>query len=170
MSHADTPSEGDIILYQTPEGTVTLEVLYEGETFWLDQTRIAELFGVDIRTISYHLREIYDSGELQRAGTLQKIWTVQTEGQRQVRREIEVYNLDAIISVGYRVNSAQATQFRIWATQTLREFVIKVFFLDDERLKLGPSKATLRKRSSVSKSKRAGRRSISRRTRNETTF
>lgn len=136
MSHADPPREGDIILYQTPEGTVTLEVLYEGETFWLDQKRIAELFGVDTRTISYHLREIYDSGELQRAGTLQKIWRVQTEGQRQVRREIEFYNLDAIISVGYRVNSAQATQFRIWATQTLREFVIKGFVLDDERLKL----------------------------------
>lgn len=136
MSHSDLPSEGDIILYQTPEGTVTLEVLYEGDTFWLDQKRIAELFGVDTRTISYHLREIYDSGELQREGTIQKIWRVQTEGQRQVRREIEFYSLDAIISVGYRVNSAQATQFRIWATQTLREFVIKGFVLDDERLKL----------------------------------
>jgi hypothetical protein len=111
-------------------------VLYESETFWLNQKKIAELFGVDLRTISYHLNEIYDSGELSREATLRKIWRVQKEGSREVRREIEFYNLDAIISVGYRVNSAQATRFRIWATQTLREFVIKGFVLDDERLKL----------------------------------
>jgi hypothetical protein len=91
---------------------------------------------VDLRTISYHLGEIYASGELSQDATLQKIWRVQLEGNREVRREIEFYNLDAIISVGYRVNSAQATQFRIWATQTLREFVVKGFVLDDERLKL----------------------------------
>jgi hypothetical protein len=130
------PHEGELILYQTPEGTVRVEVLYESETFWLNQKRIAELFGVDVRTVSYHLKEIYDSGELLAEGTLRKIWRVQTEGNREVRREIEFYNLDAIISVGYRVNSTQATQFRIWATQTLREFIIKGFVLDDERLKL----------------------------------
>jgi hypothetical protein len=113
-----------------------VEVLYEADTFWLDQRRIAELFGVDVRTVSYHLKEVYDTGELAPEGTLRKIWRVQTEGTREVRREIEFYNLDAIISVGYRVNSAQATQFRIWATQTLREFIIKGFALDDERLKL----------------------------------
>ncbi len=106
----------------------------ESETFWLNQ--IAELYGVDLRTISYHLGQIYDSGELSREATLRRIWRVQQEGNREVRREIEFYNLDAIISVGYRVNSAQATQFRIWATQTLREFVTKGFVLDDERLKL----------------------------------
>jgi hypothetical protein len=87
-------------------------------------------------TISYHLKEIYASGELTRDPTLRKILRVQREGSREVRREIELYNLDAIISVGYRVNSAQATQFRIWATQTLREFIVKGFVLDDERLKL----------------------------------
>ncbi|MCL2777400.1 MAG: virulence RhuM family protein [Polyangiaceae bacterium] len=97
---------------------------------------MAELFGVDLRTISYHLKEIYASGELTPEATLQIIWRVQREGSRDVRREIEFYNLDAIISVGYRVNSAQATQFRIWATQTLREFIVKGFVLDDERLKL----------------------------------
>lgn len=86
--------------------------------------------------ISYHLKEIYGSGELSREATLRKIQRVQREGDRDVARQIEFYNLDAIISVGYRVNNAQATQFRIWATQTLREFVIKGFVLDDERLKL----------------------------------
>lgn len=133
---SDTPNEGELILYQTPAGTVRIEVLYESDTFWLDQRKIAELFGVDLRTISYHLGEIYESGELTQDRTLRKNWRVQTEGTREVRREIEFYNLDAIISVGYRVNSSQATQFRIWATQTLREFVVKGFVLDDERLKL----------------------------------
>lgn len=136
MSESDKPTEGELILYQTAEGTVRIEVLYESETFWLNQKKIAELFGVDLRTISYHLSEIYASGELQQDRTLRKVWRVQTEGSREVRREIEFYNLDAIISVGYRVNSTQATQFRIWATQTLREFIIKGFVLDDERLKL----------------------------------
>lgn len=136
MTEPEKPDEGELILYQTPEGTVRIEVLYEADTFWLNQKKIAELFGVDLRTISYHLGEIYASGELAPEATLRKIWRVQIEGNREVRREIEFYNLDAIISVGYRVNSAQATQFRIWATQTLREFVIKGFVLDDERLKL----------------------------------
>lgn len=132
----EQPQEGELILYQTPEGAVRIEVLYESETFWLNQKRIADLFGVEVHTVSYHLKEIYASGELKQEATLRKIRRVQTEGNREVRREIEFYNLDAIISVGYRVNSSQATQFRIWATQTLREFVIKGFVLDDERLKL----------------------------------
>lgn len=132
----EAPREGELILYRTANDAVRVEVLYESETFWLDQRRIAELFGVDVRTVSYHLREVYASGELMPEATLRKHWRVQTEGNREVRREIEFYNLDAIISVGYRVNSAQATQFRIWATQTLREFIVKGFVLDDERLKL----------------------------------
>lgn len=136
MSEPERPNEGELILYQTQQGMVRIEVLFQDETFWLNQKKIAELFGVDLRTISYHLNEIYDSGELSREATLQRIWRVQREGNRDVRREIEFYNLDAIISVGYRVNSVQATQFRIWATQTLREFIIKGFVLDDERLKL----------------------------------
>ena len=136
MTEFDKPSEGEIILYQTLEGTIRVEVLYESETFWLNQKKIAELFGVDLRTVSYHLREIYASGELSQEATLQKIWRVQKEGNREVSREIEFYNLDVIISVGYRINSVQATQFRIWATRTLKEFVIKGFVLDDERLKL----------------------------------
>lgn len=132
----ETPQEGELILYRTADDALRVEVLYESETFWLDQRRIAELFGVEIPTISYHLKEIYSSGELAREATLRKILRVQREGNREVRREIEFYNLDAIISVGYRVSSTQATQFRIWATQTLREFIVKGFVLDDERLKL----------------------------------
>ena len=137
MSEPEKPDEGQLILYQTEAGTVRIEVLYQSDTFWLNQKKIAELFGVKLPTISYHLKEIYDTGELAREATLRKIRRVQREGERDVARDIEFYNLDAIISVGYRVNSAQATQFRIWATQTLREFVIKGFVLDDERLKKG---------------------------------
>jgi len=127
---------GELILYRTADDAVHVEVLYESETFWLDQRRLAELFGVDVRTVSEHLRNVYNSGELNEEATLRKIRMVRTEGSREVARDIEFYNLDAIISVGYRVNSAQATQFRIWATQTLREFIVKGFVLDDERLKL----------------------------------
>jgi len=119
MTDAEKPNEGELILYQTQEGAVRIEVLYESETFWLNQKKIAELFGVDLRTISYHLGEIYASGELSQDATLRKIRRVQKEGNREVTRQIEFYNLDAIISVGYRVNSSQATQFRIWATQTI---------------------------------------------------
>ncbi|MFA4965971.1 MAG: virulence RhuM family protein [Thermoleophilia bacterium] len=129
--------EGDIVLYQTPQGAARVEVLYGGETFWLDQQRITELFGVDLRTVSEHLKNIYDSGELVEAATLRKFRRVRREGSRDVRRTITFYNLDAVISVGYRVNSLQATTFRIWATQTLKEFVVKGFVLDDERLKQG---------------------------------
>jgi len=130
------PKEGELILYRTATGAVRLEVLYQTETFWLHQKQMAELFGVELPTISYHLKEIYASGELAPEATLRRIRRVQREGNRDVSREIEFYNLDAIISVGYRVNSTLATQFRIWATQTLREFIIKGFVLDDERLKL----------------------------------
>jgi hypothetical protein len=112
---------------------IRIEVLYEAETFWLNQKKIAELFGVDVRTVSEHLRNIFDSNELEQASVLRKFRTTAADGKSYL---VNYYNLDAIISVGYRVNSAQATQFRIWATQTLREFVIKGFILDDERLKL----------------------------------
>ena len=132
----DQPPKGDLIFYQTSEGKLRIEVLYEAETFWLDQKKIAELFGIEIATVSYHMKMIYESGELLPEATVRKIQRVQQEGSRAVTRGIEVYNLDAIISVGYRVSSAKATEFRIWATQTLREFITKGFVLDDERLKL----------------------------------
>jgi hypothetical protein len=127
---------GDLIFYRAPDGAIRAEVRYEGETFWLSQRQMADLFGVEVPTIIHHLREIYASGELQEQATTRKFRVVRTEGSREVSREISHYSLDAIISVGYRVNSVQATQFRIWATETLREFIVKGFVLDDERLKL----------------------------------
>lgn len=136
MTQQLVPQNGDIIFYSTPDGSVHVEVLLEGETFWLSQKRMAELFGVEVNTVNYHLKEIYKSGELKEEGTLRKFRIVQNEGGRDVTRELDFYDLDAVISVGYRVNSVQATQFRIWATQTLREFIVKGFVLDDERLKL----------------------------------
>jgi len=127
----------DIIFYSSPAGHVKVEVIFNDETFWLNQKRLAELFGVEVNTINYHLKEIYKSGELVEEATIRKIRIVQKEGNRDVSRDVDFYNLDAIIAVGYRVNSFQATQFRIWATKTLREFIIKGFVLDDERLKQG---------------------------------
>ena len=125
------------ILYTAPNGDIKLEVLIREETLWLTQKAISELFGVDRSVISKHLQNVYESGELDKDPTSAKIAQVQQEGSRQVSREVEFYNLDAIISVGYRVNSSKATQFRIWATKTLKEFIIKGFVLDDERLKQG---------------------------------
>jgi hypothetical protein len=127
----------DIIFYTDPKGHVRIEVYYEDETFWLSQKRLAELFDVEIQTINYHIKEIFKTGELEDGPTIRKIRIVQTEGNRQVSREVDFYNLDVVIAVGYRVNSHQATQFRIWATKTLREYIIKGFVLDDERLKQG---------------------------------
>jgi hypothetical protein len=126
----------EIILYTAPDGVAKVEVHFEDETFWLPQRRIAELFGVSVPTVNEHLATIFNSGELEREATIRKFRIVQIEGGREVEREVEHYSLDAIIAVGYRVNSKQATQFRIWATNTLKEFVIKGFVLDDERLKL----------------------------------
>ena len=114
-----------------------VDVLFEDETFWLTQKKMAELFGIGVQTISHDLEKIYKSNELNEMATIRQSRIVQPEGTRQVAREVEFYNLDAIIAVGYRVNSRQATQFRIWATQVLREFLVKGFVLDDERLKQG---------------------------------
>lgn len=125
------------LLYTAPNGEIRVEVLVQDESVWLTQKAIAELFGVDRSVITKHLQNVFESGELDREATSAKIAQVQQEGGRQVSRDIEFYNLDAIISVGYRVNSTKATQFRIWATQTLKEYIIKGFALDDERLKQG---------------------------------
>lgn len=127
----------DFLLYTSPDGAVKVEVFFEDETVWLTQKRMSELFGVEIATINYHLKEIFESGELSEAATIRKNRIVQREGEREVEREVNFYNLDAIISVGYRVNSVQATQFRVWATKTLRNYIIKGFAIDDERLKNG---------------------------------
>jgi hypothetical protein len=127
----------EILLYSVPEGKATIEVFFEEETFWLSQKKMAELFGVEIPTINYHLKEIFKTKELEGISTIRIFRIVQKEGSRNVSRELEFYNLDAIIAVGYRVNSIEATRFRIWSTKTLREFIIKGFVLDDERLKQG---------------------------------
>jgi hypothetical protein len=127
----------NIIIYNNPNGEVKVDVFVEGETVWLTQKSMGELFGVTKKTISEHLGNIFTSNELQKEATVRNFRTVQQEGERLVNRDIEYYNLDAIISVGYRVNSSKATQFRIWATQTLKEYIIKGFVLDDNRLKQG---------------------------------
>ncbi len=132
-----TDNSNDIIFYSTPTGNVKIEVIFNSETFWLTQKRMAELFGIESHTITYHLKEIFKTGELEELATTRKIRVVQKEGSRDVSRDLDFYNLDAIIAVGYRVNSYEATQFRIWATKTLREYIIKGFVLDDERLKQG---------------------------------
>ena len=127
----------EFLLYTAPNGAIKVEVLLANETIWLTQKRMAELFGVGVPAVSKHLDNIYESGELQREATVSVLETVQQEGTRQVTRKLEYFNLDAVISVGYRVNSAQATQFRIWATQLIKEYIIKGFAMDDERLKNG---------------------------------
>lgn len=134
---SDTLQHSEIIFYNTPSGDVKIEVIFTDETFWLTQKRMAELFGVEVPAINKHLSNIYETGELHKDATISILETVQQEGRRMVKRKVEFYNLDTIIAVGYRVNSHQATQFRIWATKTLKEFIIKGFVLDDERLKQG---------------------------------
>ncbi|AFL96340.1 virulence RhuM family protein [Ornithobacterium rhinotracheale] len=126
--------ESNIILYTTPQGKVTIDIRFEDETFWLTQKKLSELFDVDVRTISEHLQNIFKSNELDEESVIRKIRTTAADGKNYLTN---FYNLDAIIAVGYRVNSYNATQFRIWATKTLKEFIIKGFILDDERLKQG---------------------------------
>ncbi len=116
--------------------------MYQADSFWLSQKQLSELFDVDVRTVNEHLQNIYKSGELLESSTIRKFRIVQREGKREVAREIDFYNLDATISVGYRVNSAQATQFRIWATQTLREFIVKGFPLNSVDVKTKAAAAT----------------------------
>ena len=137
MSNEMIPPSNDLLFYSTPDGSVRVEVVFQDETFWMTINRMAELFGTTKQAISQHLQNIYETGELKREATVKEILTVQIEGDRKVSRSLDYFNLDAIIAVGYRVNSRQATQFRIWATNTLREFMIKGFVLDDERLKQG---------------------------------
>lgn len=127
----------NFILYTAPSGEVKIEIYIQNDTIWLTQQKIAELFGVSKSTISEHLSNIFETGELEKEATVRKFRTVQQEGERDVTRNLEYYNLDTIISVGYRVNSTKATQFRIWATKTLKEYIIKGFAIDDDRLKQG---------------------------------
>ena len=131
------PQQNNFILYTTPAGEVKLNVLLENETIWLTQKSMGVLFDTTPQNITIHLKNIFESGELNEKATCKEFLQVQTEGEREVARKQKMYNLDVIISVGYRVNSAKATQFRIWATNTLKEYIIKGFVLDDKRLKQG---------------------------------
>lgn len=127
----------EFLLYMSPNGEVKVEAFLHNENIWLTQNKIAELFSVAKSTISEHLSSIFTSKELEKEATVRNFRTVQIEGNREVERDLEFYNLDAILSVGYRVNSASATQFRIWASKILKEYIIKGFAMDDERLKNG---------------------------------
>ncbi|WP_419638187.1 virulence RhuM family protein, partial [Thiolapillus sp.] len=132
MSQTGLPENAEILLYGTDNGAVKVDVLYRDENFWLTQKRMAELFGVGVPAVSKHLKNIFETRELEEDRVVSILKTTAADGKTYRTR---YYNLDAIIAVGYRVNSRQATQFRIWATQTLKEFIIKGFVLDDERLK-----------------------------------
>jgi len=130
-------STAEFLVFTNQNKTSTIEVRFEDESIWLSQKLMAELFDVEVNTINYHLKEIYKSAEIQENGTVRKFRIVQQEGKRQINRDIDFYNLDAIISVGYRVNSIRATQFRQWATQVLREYAIKGYVLDKKRMENG---------------------------------
>ena len=130
-------NEIQFLLYNTPDENIKVNVIVKDETLWLTQKAMAELFECSTDNISLHLKNIYNDGELNEISTAEEFSVVQREGNRDVRRKTKFYNLDAIISVGYRVNSQKATQFRIWATQILKEYIKKGFVLDDERLKQG---------------------------------
>jgi hypothetical protein len=136
------PSKGEVIVYRTEDGQVKLDVRLENETVWLTQQMMADLFQTTIPNISMHVRNIFEEGELLPDATLKNFLTVRQEGSREVRRELEYYNLDMIISVGYRIKSHIATRFRIWATQRLKEYIVKGFVMDDERLKNPPVKGS----------------------------
>lgn len=130
-------NEFRFLMYQSIDEDISVNAVIRDETIWLTQKSMAKLFDVDVPAISKHLSNIYDERELMRDSTISKMEIVQKEGNRKVKREQNFYNLDAIISVGYRVNSYRATQFRIWATSILKEYMIKGFAMDDERLKQG---------------------------------
>ncbi|HSQ97814.1 MAG TPA: RhuM family protein [Rickettsiales bacterium] len=128
-------NKGNIVIYQLSDGTSKIDVKVENETVWFTQKQMSELLGVAENNITYHIQNVYKEGELKLEATTQKIRVVQKEGNREVNREVLFYNLDMIISVGYRVNSISAVHFRQWATKILKEYIIKGFALNDERLK-----------------------------------
>jgi hypothetical protein len=130
----NNPSKGEIAIYQTPKKEVELRVRFEKETVWLTQKQMALLFDKEIPTINEHIKNIYKEKELDKNSTIRNFRIVQTEGSRQVERAVEFYNLDTIISVGYRVKSIRGTQFRIWATKTLKEHLIQGYTINEERL------------------------------------
>lgn len=144
MNEPQQPPRGsELVLYQTEDGRTRIQVKLEGTTVWLTQALIAELFQITVPTVNEHLRGIYSDGELSPEATIRKFRIVRLEGKREVAREIEHYNLDAILAVGYRVRSHRGTQFRQWATARLSEYIVKGFTMDDERLKNPPGKGQI---------------------------
>ena len=135
----EADNNDNMLIYQSADGNIKIDVRFEKETVWLSLDQMATLFGRDKSTISRHVKNVFEEGELSPEATVANFATVQAEGNREVTRNIDYYNLDVIISVGYRVKSQEGTQFRIWATQRLREYIIKGFTLNDERLKTGSS-------------------------------
>jgi hypothetical protein len=135
-------TKGEIIIYNPDKGGVKLEVRLENETVWLTQQMMAELFQTTVANINIHIKNIYKEGELEREATIKESLIVQNERAREIKRNIIYYNLDMIISMGYRIKSAIATRFRIWATQRLKEYIVKGFVMDDERLKNPPVKGS----------------------------
>src|SRR5262245_14324108 len=129
--------QSQILIYQADDNKTRLEVKLQDETVWLTQKQMSDLFQKDVRTINEHIQNVFQEGELGREATIRKFRIVQSEGTRDVTRDVEHYNLDVIISVGYRVKSVRGTQFRIWATQRLRDYLVKGFALDDVRLAEG---------------------------------
>lgn len=130
---------GEILLYQNTDGSIKVDVRIENETVWLTQEQLGLLFGKAKSTISEHIKNVFEEGELEATATVRNFRTVRLEGNRHVERDLEYYNLDVIISVGYWVKSLQGTQFRMWATQRLKEYIIKGFTLNDDRFKTGNS-------------------------------
>ena len=130
-----TSSKGQFLVYSTEDGEIKIDVRLDNETVWLPQQQIAELFQTTVPNISMHIKNIFEESELTPEATVKNFLTVRQEGNRNVQRNLEYYNLDMIISVGYRIKSAVATRFRVWATQKLKEYIVKGFVLDDERLK-----------------------------------
>ena len=135
----EASNNDNMLIYQSADGKIKIDVRFRNETVWLSLDQMATLFGRDKSTISRHVKNVFEEGELSPESTVANFATVQAEGNREVTRNIDYYNLDVIISVGYRVKSQEGTQFRIWATQRLREYIIKGFTLNDERFKTGSS-------------------------------
>ena len=129
--------EKSLVIYQAENGAIELQADLTEDTVWVTQKQLSNIFSVDVRTINEHIKNIFKSNEMEPSPTIRKFRIVQTEGKREVARNVEFYNLDAIISVGYRVDSVRATQFRQWATQVLREFAIKGYVLDKKRMENG---------------------------------
>jgi hypothetical protein len=140
MSDLPASQTSDFLLYQTEDGRTRIECRFQDETIWLSQAQMAELFQVHVATINEHIKNIFSEGELREGATIRKFLIVRSEGNRQVSREIEHYDLSVIIAVGYRVRSHRGTQFRQWATARLSEYLVKGFTMDDERLKNPPGK------------------------------